>query len=543
MKKNAIVIASILFVAGCATNQGYSTARHDSTYSSPTSDVAMSRSTEMVARTPQGELIPPSDPSLSAQYDPAIGGFDSTVTGSASSDVSPRRNMNLSVGDYHADSSVQGGSNQARGWANENLTTEPPAAHPMNPAVQADSSMRGGSMRARQSDYYSPGAPATDTPLHGRIKADSSIRGGSNAARYGDSSFRSSAEDENAPSDVLVIIDSEEAPVMADDTDNDLGQGKSSNWVSDKDASVAASSNWNASDDLLQDGTQTEAQQSTSLPANDASIGGAASSETGSATSTAPLDDLDAKPSVDDSASSESGTESPVSPGSRKDLNSSGQLERDLQGDYNIDQSSAPTVPALPDDSAIQNSGNSTAVGGPGSTETGAASSSEGASGSDQSNNADITSSPDSGAAVTDSTHGGYSLFQNNRAQGIGSAATGQVGVERSDSTLKSTKTDDDLSEKVKSILVRETTGTSGVTQREVARNIDVTSHDGVVVLKGTVPDQKAKDTLDVRVREIAGVRRVDNQLTVQEPTRRTQDLGIGRNLEDTTDQLHDIAQ
>lgn len=522
MKKNAIVIASILFVAGCATNPGgYSTARQDSTLTAPTSDVAMSRSTEMVARTPQGELIPPSDPSLSTQYDPAMGGFGSAVSGSASSEATPHRNMNLSVNDYHADSSVQGGSNLARGWARENLPTEPAPVHPLNPAAQADSSIRGGSMAARQSDYYAPGAPMTDTPIHGRIKADSSIRGGSNAARYGDS-FHSSSDLQPNP-DSSTIDKSTRFEYGTDN--NDLAQGKSSSWLSDKDASVSGSANWNASDDLLEDGTQTQRQ--TQQPS----------------VSTAPLDDIDS--SVGAPAASQTGRDSLSSPGSRKDLNSSRQLERDIRGDYNINKSSG--VSSVPTEPAMQNSGNSTAVGGPGSTETGAASFSEAAGLNDQVDRVgldSLRSSADSGAAVTDSTHGGYSLFQNNRAQGIGSAATGQIGVSSSDPGLKSSKSDDDLAEKVKSILVGETTGTGGVTQREVARNVKVTSHNGTVVLRGTVPDEKAKDVLDIRVREIAGVRRVDNQLTVQPAANSpTQDLGVGRNLEDTTDQLHNVAQ
>src|SRR5580765_714226 len=141
MKKNAIAIASIMFVTGCATNGRY-TGQTDSALD--TSDVALSRS----------EMIASSDPSLSAQYDPASGGFDGYVSGSDSSSI--HRNY-TSVSDYHADSSVQGGSNEARGWdGRHDLRTEE-MPHPLNPAVQADSSIRGGSMQARQSDWYSQG--------------------------------------------------------------------------------------------------------------------------------------------------------------------------------------------------------------------------------------------------------------------------------------------------------------------------------------------------------------------------------------------------
>ena len=82
MKKNAIVIASIMFVAGCATNQG----RYSSNYSQ--------------------------DPFLSAQYDPAMGGYADGISGSATYN----HQNNTSVNDFHADSSIRGGSNEARGW-------------------------------------------------------------------------------------------------------------------------------------------------------------------------------------------------------------------------------------------------------------------------------------------------------------------------------------------------------------------------------------------------------------------------------------------
>src|SRR5262245_38491453 len=123
MKKNAIVIAGIMFVAGCATNQG----RYSSSYQQ--------------------------NPSLSAQYDPAMGGYPSGVSESASYN----HPNNTSVNDFHADSSIRGGSNEARGWSQRDFLSTEETPHPMNPALQADSSMRGGSTESRQSERYREG--------------------------------------------------------------------------------------------------------------------------------------------------------------------------------------------------------------------------------------------------------------------------------------------------------------------------------------------------------------------------------------------------
>src|SRR5215467_11330826 len=119
MKKNAIVIASIMFVSGCASPQ----ARYSSDYS---------------------------DPSLSARSDPATGGYASGVSGSESYD----HHNNTSVNDFHADSSVRGGSNEARGWAERDFLSTEGTPQPINPAIQADSSIRGGSNEARSGNSY-----------------------------------------------------------------------------------------------------------------------------------------------------------------------------------------------------------------------------------------------------------------------------------------------------------------------------------------------------------------------------------------------------
>ncbi len=470
MKKNAVVIAGIMFVAGCATNQAR--------YSSDSAD-----------------------PSLSAQYDPATGGYPSSSSGSEN-----RHLNNTSVNDFHADSSIRGGSNEARGWAQRDFLPTEGASHPINPAVQADSSIRGGSMKAREIDqYHSADSSGLNTASDKRIRADSSIRGGSNEARYGHS-FRSSSDQalrnpdrdriDNSTSFDYVLVPTQ--PRVASDE------------------SVQSSPNWNPSDDLLPDGVQTQPADVTSTaPNNDASIGGAASSESGSGSSKSTLDDIEA-PSQRTRAETDTST-SLSSPGSQKDLNASSRLEKDIGGEYNLDEHR--------DD---LNFSSTSAVGGPGSTETGVATSGD----------------SNSDSAPREVSKEGADHFRNNRAQGVGSAASGELGSAHSTASETQNMTDSQLAEKVKGTLTREESGTSGVTQREITRNVQVTSLDGTVVLKGTVPSQKAKDVLELRAREIAGVRKVDNQLTVtSEANPSIRDLNIGRNLEDSTDQVQNIQQ
>jgi osmotically-inducible protein OsmY len=477
MKKNAIVIASILFVAGCATEQSH----YSSSYYQH-------------------------DPAVSAQYDPAMGGAPSGVSGSGAHE----HFNNTSVSDFHADSSIRGGSSEARGWAQRDFLPGETTAHPMNPAVQADSSMRGGSTVGRESNWYreSDSSFNDSRSSDSGIKADSSIRGGSNQARYGNSFHSSSGQPlENPDEDMIDHITS---------FDYYLPGSEGSSIASDE--SVQSSPNWNPSDDLLADGLRTEPSEvSSPEPNNDASVGGAATSESGSSSSKSSLDDINVPskdlPTKPDSSNTLS------SPGSEKDLNTSGQLEKDISGESNLDDQS---------DSNATHANSSTAVGGPGSTETGAASSKD----------------CDSDLTARDVSQESSDLFRNNRAQGVGSAATGEIGVANSGSAASENVTDGGLAEKVKSVLTREESGTSGITQREVARNVQVTSHGGMVMLKGTVPSQKAKDMLEVRAREISGVHRVDNQLIVTpEANPSVRDFNFGRDLEDSTDQVHDIAR
>jgi len=468
MKKNAIVIASIMFVAaGCASNGTYYGSSSTSDYDTPP---------------------------IATQHDPAAGNSGTIVTGTEISSYHDSRNPNQSVNDFHADSSIRGGSNEARGYAGRNLPTEG-AAHPLDRSVQADSSIRGGSNYGRfQNKHYFQGS------------LDSQTDGQSPALMNQDSAWLGSN------------------PL-------DLGEGKSDNRLSGKDnGAIEGSANWNSTDDLLEDGTESGAEGRNVViiapEDKDVGVGGAASSEVGTASS----------------AESYSLT----SRGASKDLNSSPNLERNIAGQYSLEHGNvglgspgAAQLSGTKDDLSLDHS--STAVGGPGSTETGIKQSSDfdGDSHLETSSSAGIDQNADLGDART-----GYSLFQNNRAQGVGSAATAEIGRGTSVPSANATKSSDDqLAEKVKGTLTRESTGTFGPTSSDVARNVQVSSRSGTVTLKGTVSSQKAKDLLEIRAREVSGVKSVDNQLTISREANSSVRNLSGRNLEDVTDQLLDQAE
>lgn len=130
-------------------------------------------------------------------------------------------------------------------------------------------------------------------------------------------------------------------------------------------------------------------------------------------------------------------------------------------------------------------------------------------------------------------------LFENNRAQGVGSAATGEFGVATSRDPLNQIPAATDrLAEQVKARLVEESTGTHGLMSHQVARNIQVESHNGIVTLKGSVPSEQDRKLVEIRAAEIAGVVRVNNQLIVTPdatPERRDRH---GHDLEDSTNEL-----
>src|SRR5688500_5417345 len=102
MKKNAVLIAGIMFVAGCASSDSqrasYSSYEYPSRYDH--ADVRVS-SVETVERDVMGRPIAPAqvDTSTTVSVDPAARAYGTTVTGSAQSYSD----------DISADSSVRGG--------------------------------------------------------------------------------------------------------------------------------------------------------------------------------------------------------------------------------------------------------------------------------------------------------------------------------------------------------------------------------------------------------------------------------------------------
>lgn len=201
------------------------------------------------------------------------------------------------------------------------------------------------------------------------------------------------------------------------------------------DGGIRASANWNPSDDLLPDGVEMN---------NDASVGGAATGETGSASSS----DV------------------------HLDLNSSDQLEKNISGEFDISETRST------DEQSDQNS------------------------------------LPEPQIGVTgDETEW---LFQNNRARGVGSAATGEFGVAHSrDPLAQMSSSDRQLAESVKQRLMEESTGTKGLTRIQ-AENIEVTARDGEVYLRGEVPSEQERKLVEIRAAEIAEVKKVHNELTLE---------------------------
>lgn len=142
MKKNAILIAAIAFVAGCAHQQGgYVQSHYDPANEVRTSQAPM-MTTETVQRDPQGRVVIENDPPVALQYDPgaeAVGGAAEVETGVGKAWEA----------DLEADSSQRGGSLRAQGADLLEAESEGPVTDRINPLFEADSSQRGTSLRAR----------------------------------------------------------------------------------------------------------------------------------------------------------------------------------------------------------------------------------------------------------------------------------------------------------------------------------------------------------------------------------------------------------
>lgn len=563
MKKNAILIAGIMVVSGLSTQAGPA----QSNYSTDTAGDTV-RNTENIDRTGDGTPVSPSHIATSSQYDPA------------------------SAGSFQADSSIRGGSNEARGRRGYGRTDFDSSSHPMNPAHQADSSIRGGSAQARDRSPSSSSEVSTGDSQQS-LKADSSIRGGSNEAR----GWRDYHNHDSA-----TAADSQTGLNLYQGNDSDLvPQGDlSSRRSGGLDYGTAA--NWNASDDLMQDGTETQQPDGfvvIEFGDNDNGIAQEQRSSDNATSLNSTRDGLNAPSEASGGfAASQSGTGSSndnSSPNGASahvtgaNLNSSSHLEQDISGEYNLDDqldSSHPSQPnagsnlssssadhaigvnnsdpAIPQDDSFNShrssdivhndrdipAGSSTdaalnskvtsdqdeAVGGPGSTEVGSSSSAEA-----HSSNSLGSSVPESQVGITSDWENWQ--FKNNRAQGVGSAATGEFGVANSNGSglsAASGMNDTQLAQKVKSTIVKESTGITDATRTE-AKGIQVSANNGQVTLRGTVASERDKKAMELQASQISGVKRVDNQLKVSNPhsaSDKAGDFSSGRNLEDSTDQL-----
>lgn len=564
MKRNAVLIAAIMFVAGCASGQGQRASYY---YDSPSrydrSDVSVG-SIEHIERNSHQAAIPPTDvdPSVAVSHDPAMGSFGSSVSGSGSGrsyDVdSGELDDNVrdtdfeadysvrSASDFSADSSKRGGSLDARGYdqdANDDELEGTP--HPINPGKQADSSIRGGSIFARERDWNhntEPSSAEFDGDHH--MKADSSIRGGSIEARGG----REARLNE-----------------FNSGTRDDFGQGSSATWQSDKaQGSLRGSANWNASDDLLRDGIGVESQSTTSYELNsDSAVGAAARTESGEGNSS--LDDEELNSQLN------------------SDLNSSEQLESNLSGDINLEKQdeiaersgesfSSRRMPEPDDSEASSTDSYSSTLSSERTTDihhdeadltaaeadvnenidveaAGTAASSEFGSSSSsdlESNTAEEFESNDPAMNKAGSplgTTGGEPnfLYQDNRALGIGSAASGDFATSPVNQGVNIQDNDEQLARKVKAMLTQEATGTYGLMSHQIARNVKVSANDGEITLTGTVPTEQDKSVLGIRAGEVSGVTKVNNQLAVASiQGTRHEDVPRGSDLEDLTNELQD---
>lgn len=577
MKKNAVLVAGIMFVAaGCASSQGQR-ASYDSSYDYPSSydraDVRVS-SAEVVERDAQQRAIAPSyvDTSTAVSVDSAAGAPGGTVSHSYSSDVS-------------ADSSKRGGSLDARGYHQDANNDEVEAApDPINPGKQADSSIRGGSLSAREREWNHDSEPSSglqDSDRH--LKADSSIRGGSLEARGAREATGNLESSSDVQTEVDVDVDSgsDLRSSYESESRDDFGQGSSATWESDKaSGSVRGSANWNASDDLMRDGLKNESISTAGYELNnDASVGGAGRSESGSGSSSIDQEEVNSEASASGSPG-EQQNDSDSSIRIESDLNSSEQLEENISGEFDLEeqkekagasgnQPSASLIDANATDSYSSSStserstdihhdesdltaideGSSAGVeveaaGAAASAEVGTSSSSE-----LESNASDEFESNDPAMKKPGSplgTAGGEPNFhyQDNRAHGVGSATSGDFATApvNRNVDISGESGQSDLAQQVKGRLTRESTGTHGLMRHEVARNIQVSANnDGDVTLTGTVPSEKDKQMIEIRTREIAGVKRVNNQLTVTpEADAAHRDATRGSDLEDVTNELQD---
>jgi len=485
-----------MFVSGCAHQGGYARSERGSG--------------EGYYSSSDGPTVLEHDPGYyEGRSDRSWGGKVNDSTRSRDIDMADRNEkrrlrseMNSAESDFyadqriHADSTVRGGSNQAHGW---DASGNPPeySTGSMDSRVQADSSIRGGSDDARgqgRSIQSRPPVEPSDGIADHRAKADSSIRGGSmdargidrnyhssnwdnqssswqsqNESNYSGDRFLSSMENDNSyaysESFTEPIVITNVLPLVIVEENNGLGSEESSYANSGSSATVESDLGQATSPGVSL--TQADSIRSSDIPAD---------------------------PNQD--SSFEEPFREPLASDSSLQL---GQKDR------------SPVIEQTePSDSSIASTESSdlSAAGAPGQFQS--ESSSSGSSSSD-------TESYGKSSEVT-SQLGATSLepnwrFKFNPAQGIGSPApAGQLGFGSSGSA---TMNDDQLAQRVKRQLAKDSTGTFDTLKKDIARNITVTSDHGRITLKGSVPTEQEKKVIGIRAGEIEGVSSVDNQLSI----------------------------
>lgn len=347
--------------------------------------------------------------------------------------------------------------------------------------------------------------PAADIQNQNDISADSSVRGGTLQAR-GVEPYHSSLKSAESTRETFGVPDDQSGIVTNEDSlDASItGQGSSAEMESAEVSGTirnnwnpAGDPNWNPSDDLMRDG----------LSGDEAMLEGTESAnahtapppwiegEQGSDTERTADSDLylEQEVGIGSAAESESGTgrSSEMDDNPAPDLNTSPKLEENISGEYQLEEDkSSDTV------------------------------------------------QPQVGVTGNEPEW----LFKNNRAQGVGSAATGEFGVAHSrDPLAQNGELDKQLEQRVKRGFLLESPGLRSVMSHDVARNIEVSARNGVVTLKGSVPTESDRKLAEIRAAETAGVKRVDNQLSIApaaDPVNR--EIGTGHDLENRIDLLQD---
>jgi len=427
-----------------------------------------------------------------------------------------RSEMNSAESDFyagqriHADSATRGGSNQAHGW---DASGNPPeySTGSMDSRVRGNSSLRGGSNDARGQGWSIQSRTAVE-PSDGisdhRAKADSSIRGGSMDARGIGRNYHSSNWQSQNTSDYS--SDRFPSRMENDDSYAYFESFTEPILITNMTPFVVIEENSGLGIDDSSDNANSGSSGSVESGISHETSPGASLTQADSVRSS----DIPADPSQDSSF------EEPF----REPLASDSSLQLGQKDQSPVIEQTEPSSSTA----ASTESSDLSAAGAPGQFQSESSSSSSTTSSSDTESygkSSDVTSdksllnpdpfnnelgSPDRGASQVGEPNW---RFKFNPAQGIGSPApAGQSGFGSSGSA---TMNDDQLAQRVKRQLAKDSTGTFDTLKKDIARNITVTSDHGRVTLKGSVPSEQEKKVIGIRAGEIEGVNSVDNQLSV----------------------------